>query len=230
MSRRLAGSIADVAPVLLSVPLPEEAAVKWCGGVIRTAHVSLVRVTTEDGDYGLGEVYAGLWAPGVVAAIVDLFRPQLLGRDATKIGSLWRELHSSSLYWGATGIGLATIGAIETALYDLVGKVREVPVYDLLGGATREELKLYASGGLAESPIELAEEVQKYVDQGYDLIKIRAGNELRSDVKRVNAAYEAIGGRAKLAVDAVQGHHPSPWHASTALAFLSKSSLFLWRG
>jgi D-galactarolactone cycloisomerase len=61
-----------------------------------------------------------------------------------------------------------------------------------------------------------------YVNEGYELIKIRAGKDLQADVKRVNAAHEATGGRAKLAVDAVQGHHPSPWHASTALAFVEQ--------
>jgi L-Ala-D/L-Glu epimerase len=104
----------------------------------------IVRVTAEDGTYGLGEITSQTWYLGETAPQLDsflaLYDKVLRGRDAENI-ALAHHLMEGVVGGGMPG-GRGARSAVDMALYDLVGKVRGLPVYKLLGGGYRTEFEL----------------------------------------------------------------------------------------
>lgn len=191
---------------------------RWSGGTLRGFTAGLVRITTDAGIYGLGESYAGFFAPEVMASIVDFYRPLLIGRDPSAIAELWETCYSRSLYWGRRGINVSVLSAIESALWDLCGKAAGRPVHELLGGARSIALPIYASGGMDQSDEDLTSEQEGYARDGYRASKIRIGHDVEADRHKVEIARRALGPGLALAADAVQGSNPDPWSAETAVA------------
>jgi L-alanine-DL-glutamate epimerase-like enolase superfamily enzyme len=211
-------TIADVEPVLLSYAFPEDDGPAWSGGQLQGFTAGLVRITTSDGLYGIGETYAGNFAPDVVAALVTYYRSYLVGEDASRIADLWDRCYSRTLYWGRSGIAIATLSGIECALWDLCGKALGRPCVDLLGGAVHDSVACYASGGLDVSIGQLDRELRRYAADGFRAAKIRTGSDPESDFAKASAARTSLGPEAGLAVDAVQGSNPQPWGAQEAIA------------
>jgi len=99
-----------------------------------------VRIHTDEGIIGLGETY-----PSVLAekAVVRRLAPVLLGRNPLEIDRLWADMFLAISYSGWAGAEMRAISAIDIALWDLAGKVAGMPVYQLLGGASRESIRIY---------------------------------------------------------------------------------------
>ncbi len=139
-------------------------------------HPVIVRIHTDEGVSGLGEAALAYGAGATAAAgmIKDLAEKLVLGRDPFRIEAIWSELYDHS-FWAKGGgpIVFAGISAIETALWDIKGKALGVPVYELLGGKCRDDVRLYANGWSfrAVTPDELARAVEKPLKDGYDAIK-----------------------------------------------------------
>lgn len=210
--------IARVEPVLLSYTFPSTDVQTWTGGTLPGITAGLVRITTADGMVGIGETYAGNYAPEVVRALVDYYAAFVVGEDASDVAGLWRKCYSRTLYWGRFGISISVLSAIEAALWDLVGKACGKPVHELLGGRQHDSLPRYASGGMDSEPAQLVAEQRRYRDEGYLASKIRGGLSPAADAAKAAAAKEALGPGVALAVDAVQGSNPNPWSADTAAA------------
>ena len=97
-----------------------------------------VRITTDNGLVGLGQ--SACWGyPNAVHAILQTFRPYLLGQDPLRIEHHWQYLYRNSHFMGSAVGG--ALGAVDIALWDLVGKIRQAPVYELLA-AVNERLWL----------------------------------------------------------------------------------------
>src|SRR5215468_5574756 len=129
----------------------------------------LVRVETADGLVGWGE---GTNFPGVqpIAAAVRNLSDVVIGARAWDIEQLWNRMYRSLYYNGMGGVVMAAISAIDTALYDIVGKKLGVPVYVLLGGKVRDSLPIYANGwteGIAHTPEALARRTRELVARGF---------------------------------------------------------------
>lgn len=210
-------TITAVEPVLLSHRFPPGEELAWSGGVLPGVTAALVRIRTADGLEGLGETYAGTFAPEVVRELVRFYGPLLLGEDPSRISFLWKKCYSRSLYWGRTGINVSVLSAIESALWDLCGKAAGVPVHRLLGDPGRTEMRLYASGGMDASDDDLAAEQAAHVAGGFLASKIRIGRSAEADVHKAEVASAALGPGIRLAVDAVQGSNPQPWSSETAI-------------
>jgi galactonate dehydratase len=100
-----------------------------------------VRVHTDSGLIGIGETYP--W-PEVEAAVVKrALAPVLLGRDPLQIDRLWQDMFLAISYSGWAGAEMRAISAVDMALWDLAGKAAELPVYQLLGGASRDSIRTY---------------------------------------------------------------------------------------
>ena len=121
--------IASVECILLSAPYRH-------ADYLRSA--SFVRITTDGGAVGIGETYAGVKAPLVAKAIVEVLAPTIIGEDALAIQRLWRKLVDAT-HWTQNGIGMGVISGIEMALWDLKGKHLGVPVHELLGGLAQPD-------------------------------------------------------------------------------------------
>jgi L-alanine-DL-glutamate epimerase-like enolase superfamily enzyme len=100
-----------------------------------------VRIHTDTGLTGLGETYP---QPDAEAAIVQrALAPVLMGRDPLAIDRLWADMFQAISYSGWAGAEMRAISAIDVALWDLAGKAAGVPVYQLLGGASRDSIRVY---------------------------------------------------------------------------------------
>ncbi|MEH1127766.1 L-rhamnonate dehydratase [Micromonospora sp. CPCC 206061] len=103
----------------------------------------VVEAEADDGSVGLGVTVGG--EPG--AWIVEQHLARLVeGQRVTDLEKIWDQMYLSTLHYGRKGLALNTVSGIDLALWDLLGQVRQEPVYQLLGGAVRDELVFYATG------------------------------------------------------------------------------------
>lgn len=210
--------IASVRPVLLSHRYPPDDAQAWSGGQLLGITAALVEITTDAGVHGVGETYAGCFAPEVVRAIVQYHAETLIGQDPSQIDALIGGCRSRTLYWGRSGVAIAVLSAIEAALWDVCGKLTGKPVIDLLGGARHDGLPRYSSGGMGSDLDRLRTEASGAREVGFRALKIRTGVSPAADRAKAVVAREALGADVGLAVDAVQGSNPNPWSAAEAIA------------
>ncbi len=187
---------------------------------LRTGYrsASMIVVETDEGLTGIGETYAGTYAPEAVRALVQQFEPDLIGENPLAIGAAWDRLRLASYYWGRNGLSQSVIGGIEIALWDLKGKAHGIPVHELLGGKAHDSLPVYASGGNDKPFEDLRRELLGYVAAGFQAIKIRINNlSLDGIEEKVRFARNVIGPGIGLAVDAAQGLARDPWSVKQAL-------------
>lgn len=120
-----------------------------------------IRIHTDQGLTGLGESYP---CAGPEAAVIEqCFAPRLIGRNPLEIDRLWADLFLAVSYHGWAGAELRALSAIDIALWDLLGKSLNAPVYQLLGGASRESIPVYNTCydhvDFSAEPVRLAREL-----------------------------------------------------------------------
>jgi galactonate dehydratase len=187
----------------------------------------LVQVFTDEGVSGVGEaaVAYGTGAPAAAAMVKELAEGFVLGKDPFHIEALWSEMYDHT-FWAKGGgpIIFAGISALEQALWDIKGKALDVPVYELLGGKIRDEVRVYANGWSfrADRPSEFARAAERVLKDGYTALKLyplanpagdahghirhvarrsidRAAEDLA--VERVKAVRDAVGPKIDLMLD-----------------------------
>src|SRR5215472_9866499 len=129
-----------------------------------------LKLTTEDGIYGLGDATLNGRELAVASYLSEHLIPLLIGRDARRIEDTWQYLYKGA-YWRRGPVTMAAIAAVDTALWDIQGKALGVPVYQLLGGASRDGVLVYghASGAGIEETVEA---VAQYQGLGYKAIRL----------------------------------------------------------
>ena len=135
------------------------------------ANLIFVKIETDNGIHGWGEATVEFSEPAVAAAIATA-GSLLIGKNPFDISGLINTLHRQSYF--RTGVVLrSALSGIEAALYDIKGKALDVPVYELLGGKTRERIRCYANAWFtgARSPADFAEKARRVVDLGYTALK-----------------------------------------------------------
>jgi mannonate dehydratase len=132
-----------------------------------------LRLTTNEGHVGLGDATLNGRELAVVAYLEEHVVPLLIGIDASRIEDTWQFLYRSA-YWRRGPVTMAASGAVDMALWDIKGKAAGMPVYQLLGGASRSGLMAYghASGKTTE---ELFDSVRAHLEEGYRSIRIQTG-------------------------------------------------------
>jgi len=132
-----------------------------------------LKITTEDGIYGLGDATVNGRELAVASYLTDHVVPLLIGRDARRIEDIWQYLYKGA-YWRRGPVTMCAIAAVDTALWDIKGKALNVPVYQLLGGASRESVLVYghASGADIEDTVKA---VAHYKSLGYKAIRAQSG-------------------------------------------------------
>src|SRR3712207_5936116 len=175
----------------------------------------LVKVTADDGTVGWGEGHAPLGPRATAAVVVDVLAPLLVGKDPLAVEMLWERMYGSMRLRGhVAGYQLEAIAGVDIALWDLAGKLLDLPVYRLLGGPFRTALPAYASGVPGRSTEERIAACERFIGDGYTAIKASVGRgDVDEDVAVVAALAEAVRGRADLLVDA-----HGAYSAHTALA------------
>jgi mannonate dehydratase len=132
-----------------------------------------LKLVTQEGVYGLGDATLNGRELAVASYLTDHVLPVLIGRDARRIEEIWQMLYKGA-YWRRGPVTMAAIGAVDTALWDTLGKVAELPVYRLLGGASRESVMVYGHANGADVG-ETVATVAQYVERGYKAVRAQSG-------------------------------------------------------
>src|SRR6266478_1015507 len=132
-----------------------------------------LKIVTEDGIYGLGDATLNGRELAVASYLTDHVLPLLMGRDARRIEDIWQYLYKGG-YWRGGPVTMTAIAAVDTALWDIQGKALNAPVYQLLGGRSRDAVMVYGhANGLT---IDLAVEAAlRYVKLGYRAVRVQSG-------------------------------------------------------
>jgi mannonate dehydratase len=147
-----------------------------------------LKLETEDGVYGLGDATLNGRELAVAAYLSDHVLPLLEGRDARRIEDIWQFLYKGA-YWRRGPVTMSAIAAVDTALWDIKGKTLGTPVYQLLGGASRDAVMVYghASGATIEATVAAA---GAFIAQGYKAVRAQCS------VPGLERVYGVAAGRA----------------------------------
>lgn len=132
-----------------------------------------LKITTDQGVYGIGDATLNGREKSVVSYLEDYLIPALIGRDPQQIEDIWQFFYRGA-YWRRGPVGMTALAAIDVALWDIKAKVANMPLYQLLGGKSRERILTYthANGKDLDSTLEA---VRKAREQGYQAIRIQCG-------------------------------------------------------
>ena len=132
-----------------------------------------LKLTTEDGIYGLGDATLNGRELAVASYLSDHVVPCLIGRDARRIEEIWQYLYQGA-YWRGGPVTMSAIAAVDTALWDIKGKALGAPVYDLLGGRSRDGVLVYghATGRDVEDAVA---SVAQHLEKGYRAVRAQSG-------------------------------------------------------
>ena len=170
------------------------------GSTIRTAEVLVtspgrtfvtLRVTTQDGVVGLGDATLNGRELAVAAYLRDHVAPMLIGTDAHRIEDTWQLLFRGA-YWRRGPVTMTAIAAVDVALWDIKAKIAGLPLYQLLGGASRDGLLAYAHATGHDVPA-LLDSVRGSLDEGFRAVRIQSAVPGLEKVYGVPAAPSSSG-------------------------------------
>jgi D-galactarolactone cycloisomerase len=198
--------ITDVKTIRLRATIPTEGQVFSRSGVRNTRSTTLVQVETDDGISGIGSCSGNGELIEVIVAKV--LKPLLIGMDPTAIDEIWDKAYVRGGHkeFGTRGIGVVALSGIDIALWDIFGKVRGVPVYELLGGKCRDKVSVYATALYPEEPAKVAARARAFADQGFHGVKIKVGFDLEQDIRIARAVRQELGKEFIVMTDANQGY------------------------
>ena len=130
-------------------------------------------VTTSDGVIGLGDGTLNGRELAVVSYLRDHVAPTLIGRDESQIESIWQYLYRSA-YWRRGPVTMAAIAAVDTALWDVKAKVAGLPLYQLLGGESRDRCLVYGHASGKDLP-ELFDSIREHLAEGFRAVRVQTG-------------------------------------------------------
>ncbi len=216
-------------------------------GYIRNGHSLFVKIHTNQGIWGCGE---GVDATPGTYQLVKMFGERIKGKNPLNVNRLFEDIRKSGFFEGAqSGMYVAVLTAVETALWDLTGKALGLPVYQLLGGKFRDKIRVYCDTALyrADSPTpdKFAEAAMNAVKKGFTAVKfdVDEGNdpnkydaynwtaspaELDRMYNQIAAVRQAVGPKIDICVDmhgrydAVTGHQVAKRMESLNLMWLEE--------
>jgi L-alanine-DL-glutamate epimerase-like enolase superfamily enzyme len=203
-----------------SLEIPMKKTVKTSRAQQNVAKQIIVQVLTSNGLVGIGEGaprshITGENIDSVFLTIEKCIGPVLIGEDPLNMQIIHKKMDRTS------ELNTTAKCAIDLALYDIIGKSFGVPVYDLLGGKTKDALHINGTCDIKEPEL-VSNILKKRVKEGFTYsIKIKVGTDPLKDIERVRVAREAIGPEIDLIADANQG-----WNVPTAIRTLRKMENF----
>ncbi len=163
---------------------------------------AIIEIFTDEGASGIAEFDWGGTTEGaktLLACFEERIFPKIKNCNPFEIQKIRKNLDLMSREWDR----IYGSGAIDLALYDLVGKELKVPMYQLFGGKIRDEVPVYASALMTYNTIdELIHEAKSYVEQGFMAMKMRVGTNVQKDYQRILAVRNNIPSTVELMIDA----------------------------
>jgi mannonate dehydratase len=132
-----------------------------------------LKLITDEGVYGIGDATLNGRELAVVSYLNDHVIPCLIGRDPHQIEDIWQYLYRGA-YWRRGPVTMSAIAAVDTALWDIKAKIAGLPLYQLLGGKSRNAVMVYGHANGSDIA-ETVEEVGKYIAMGYKAIRAQCG-------------------------------------------------------
>lgn len=208
-------TIREVRTTLLRMPWADD---PWLAGHALGAMRDLVvvEVVTQSGITGMGYLHLlSLPLQRTIGACIDeAMAPRIIGRDASAIEAIWRDLWRTTLTGGRGGVAMMAQSAIDIALWDVLGKAAGMPLHRLWGHY-RSEIPIYGSGCFRGARGDgMIAKAQHYVAQGYKAIKMQVAHigDLRTDLDNVRRMREAVGPDIDIMIDVNMG-----WSADVAI-------------
>lgn len=132
-----------------------------------------LKIETDSGVYGIGDATLNGRELAVASYLSDHVIPCLIGKDAQQIEDIWQYLYRGA-YWRGGPVTMSAIAAVDTALWDIKAKAAGMPLYQLLGGKSRNGVMVYGHANGADIE-ETADEVAKYLEMGYKAVRAQCG-------------------------------------------------------
>lgn len=132
-----------------------------------------LKITTDEGVIGWGDATLNGRELSVASYLQDHVCPLLIGRDPQKIEDTWQYLYRGA-YWRRGPVTMSAIAAVDMALWDIKGKLANMPVYQLLGGASREAVMVYTHAN-GKDISETLDSYGKYMEKGFKAIRVQCG-------------------------------------------------------
>lgn len=188
---------------------------------VETIGFVVVDVATDQGLHGIGVTYHEVGGEAIRSFIQLAIAPKLAGRSPMETEALYEENFHYMRGVGRKGLAFCAYSAVDIALWDLKGKILELPLYRLLGGKSNK-VPIYASGGWTSySTGELVAEAKSMVARGFDKIKVKVGvqggRNPNEDLRRIQAVRDAVGPDVGIMLDA-----NNVWQAGTAVQFANR--------
>ena len=179
----------------------------WAIGEASSRSSCVVEVITDTGIVGWGECF-GPAKPA--AAMVEAYEPWLIGADPLATEKIWQDLYAAFRDQGQKGVPICAISGVDIALWDIKGKHFDAPIYQLMGGPLRHEVRAYATGTYRKrvgDPINyIAQEAASYKSEGFTAMKLKIGFNVKDDVSLIEKVRETIGSDMELMLDANHGY------------------------
>jgi D-galactarolactone cycloisomerase len=198
--------ITDVKTIRLRAEIPAEGQVFSRSGVRNSRTATLVRIETDEGINGIGSCSGnGELLEFIIARVL---KPLIVDMDPTQIDAIWDKAYVRGGHkeFGTRGIGMVALSGIDIALWDILGKVRGVPLYQLLGGKCRDKVPVYATALYPEELSRVVARARAFADQGFHGVKIKVGFDLDQDLRIVRAVRRELGKDFIVMTDANQGY------------------------
>ncbi|MGE5304973.1 MAG: mandelate racemase/muconate lactonizing enzyme family protein [Alphaproteobacteria bacterium] len=198
--------ITNVSAIRLRAAIPTDGQVFSRSGVRNHRSTTLVKIDTDEGVSGFGSSSGnGELIEFIVAKVL---KPLLIGMDPTSIDEIWDKAYVRGGHkeFGTRGVGVVAMSGVDIALWDILGKVRGLPLYELLGGKWRDKVPVYATALYPEEPSKVARRARGFANQGFQGVKIKVGFDLQQDVRIVRAVRQELGKDFVIMTDANQGY------------------------
>jgi galactonate dehydratase len=214
-------------------------------GYIRNGHSLFVKIYTNQGIIGHGE---GVDATPGTYHLVKMFGNRIKGKNPLNVNRLFEDIRRGGFFEGAqSGMYIAVLTAVETALWDIAGKALNVPVYQLLGGKFRDKIRLYMDTALYQNnlptPNDFAESAKEAVNMGFNAVKFDLDQskdpnkydqynytaspaEVQRMYDQMAAAREAVGPKIDICAD-MHGRYDAPTGERVAKKLESVNMMWL---
>lgn len=188
---------------------------------VETIGYTIVRVTTNEGIEGFGVTYHEVGGEATRMLIEKNIAPRIIGKDPFETEVIWADMFQYLRGVGRKGLMFCALSAVDIALWDLKGKILDIPLYRLWGG-NQKKVPVYGSGGWTSyTDDELVAEMKDIVSRGYKMIKFKVGYNggqgPSRDLERVRKVREAVGPDIGIMLDA-----NNCWDAATGARFANR--------
>lgn len=132
-----------------------------------------LKVFTDQGVYGLGDATLNGMEKAVVTYLEDYCIPALIGKDPQNTEDIWHYFYRG-VYWKRGSVSMTAVSAIDMALWDIKGKILNTPLYNLLGGKSREKILVYAHAN-GKDLNDTIDQVGREVEKGFKAVRVQSG-------------------------------------------------------